>query len=169
MVVATFSAVRQVANSAAARAHSYAIAVAASAVALLLSISVAWLLYREARHRIRSRVHLDTQSLFALQGETNDQLRQANLTLQVSEEKLAVTLNSIGDAVITTDAAGRVTMLNPLATRLTGWTHDEAVAHPVEEIFHAINHETRLPSAIPVTETLARGTVLGLADHAILV
>ena len=70
--------------------------------------------------------------------------------MQVSEEKLAVTLNSIGDAVIATDAEGRVTLLNPLAEQLTGWTQAQAIGRPVDEIFHIINQETRQPATIPV-------------------
>jgi PAS domain S-box-containing protein len=89
--------------------------------------------------------------------------------LQVSEEKLAVTLNSIGDGVIATDAKGRVTLLNPLAEQLTGWTQAEAIGHPVDEIFHIINQETRQPATIPLKETLAHGTIQGLANHTVLI
>jgi len=85
------------------------------------------------------------------------------------EEKLAVTLNSIGDAVIATDAKARVTLLNPLAERLTGWTQAEASGRPVDEIFRVINKETRQPSTIPVMETLAQGTIQGLANHTVLI
>ena len=85
------------------------------------------------------------------------------------EEKFAVTLNSIGDAVITTDAEARVTLLNPLAERLTGWTHAQASGRPVDEIFHIINKETRRAATIPVMETLAQGTIQGLANHTVLI
>ncbi|MDP2790432.1 MAG: PAS domain-containing protein [Rectinemataceae bacterium] len=96
-------------------------------------------------------------------------MQQTNETLQASEEKLAVTLNSIGDAVMATDAEGLVTLLNPLAEQLTGWTLADAIGRPVEEIFQIINHETRQPFMIPVRETLANGTILGLANHTILI
>jgi len=85
------------------------------------------------------------------------------------EEKFAVTLNSIGDAVIATDAEARVTLLNPLAERLTGWTQAQASGRPVNEIFHIVNKETRQPSTIPVMETLAKGTIQGLANHTVLI
>ena len=117
----------------------------------------------------RKQVEAERQQLLEIQEETNKQLQQANVTLQVSEEKLAVTLNSIGDAVIATDAEGRVTLLNPLAERLTGWTQAQAAGRPVDEIFHVINQETRQPSTIPVMETLAHGTIQGLANHTILI
>ena len=85
------------------------------------------------------------------------------------EEKFAVTLNSIGDAVIATDAEARVTILNPLAEQLTGWTLAQASGRPVNEIFHIVNKETRRLSTIPVMETLAKGTIQGLANHTVLV
>ncbi len=104
-----------------------------------------------------------------IQEETYKQLKVANLSLQISEEKFAVTINSIGDAVIATDAEGQVTLLNPLAEQLTGWTQAEASGRPVDEIFHIINKDTRLPSPIPVMQTLATGTIHGLANHTVLI
>jgi len=117
----------------------------------------------------RKQIEAEQQRLLEIQEKTNKQLQQANVTLRVSEEKLAVTLNSIGDAVITTDAEARVTLLNPLAEQLTGWTRLEAIGYPVEEIFHIINQENRQPATIPVMKTLALGTIQGLANHTILV
>ena len=74
----------------------------------------------------RKQVEAEKQRLLEIQEETHKQLQLANTTLQVSEERLAVTLHSIGDAVLTTDAEGRVTLLNLLAEQLTGWTQAEA-------------------------------------------
>ncbi|MEO8122279.1 MAG: PAS domain S-box protein, partial [Rhodoferax sp.] len=90
----------------------------------------------------RKQVEAERQHLLEIQKETNIQLQQANVTLRDSEEKLAVTLNSIGDAVIATDSQARVTLLNPLAEKLTGWTQAQATGRPVDEIFHIINQET---------------------------
>jgi PAS domain S-box-containing protein len=149
--------------------HLFIIIVTASLFTLLFALSFAYLIYRETQHRLKNLVHLETQHLLEIQEETNKQLQQANVTLQVSEEKLAVTLNSIGDAVIATDAEGRVTLLNPLAEQLTGWTQAEAAGRPVDEIFHIINQETRQPATIPVKETLAHGTIQGLANHTVLI
>jgi PAS domain S-box-containing protein len=117
----------------------------------------------------RKQVEAERQHLLEIQEETNKQLQRANVTLRDSEEKLAVTLNSIGDAVIATDASARVTLLNPLAEKLTGWTQAQATGHPVDEIFPIINKETRQPATIPVMETLAHGTIQGLANHTVLI
>ena len=117
----------------------------------------------------RKQVEAERQHLIEIQEETNKQLQQANVTLRDSEEKLAVTLNSIGDAVITTDTEARVTLLNPLAEKLTGWTMAQAGGRPVSDIFHIINKETRHPATIPVMETLAQGTIQGLANHTVLI
>ncbi|WP_283745035.1 PAS domain S-box protein [Sideroxydans sp. CL21] len=117
----------------------------------------------------RKQVEAERLHLLEIQEETNKQLQLTNTTLQVSEERLAVTLNSIGDAVIATDAEGRVTLMNPLAAQLTGWTQTEANGRPVGEIFYIINQGTRQPAAIPIMETLAHGTIQGLANHTLLI
>ena len=147
----------------------FTIIVNASGFALLLALAFVYLIYRESQQRLKNRVLVETQHLLELQKKTNQQLHDANTTLQVSEEKLSVTLNSIGDAVIATNAEGRVTLLNPLAEQLTGWTQAEAYGRPVDEVFHIINQETRQLATIPVKDTLALGTVQGLANHTVLI
>jgi PAS domain S-box-containing protein len=116
----------------------------------------------------RKQAEAEQQNLLKIQAETHKQLQQTNLALQVSEEKLAVTLNSIGDAVIATDAEANVTFLNPLAAKLTGWTQAEAIGRRIDEIFHIINKENRQPATIPIMESLAHGTIQGLANHTVL-
>lgn len=147
----------------------FGLIVATILLALLFAVAFVYLLHRESRQRIKNLVHLETQYLLKIQEETNKQLQQINDTLQVSEERLAVTLNSIGDAVMATDSDARVSLMNPLAEKLTGWTRAEAIGRPVDDIFNIINQETRQPSTIPVKETLAHGTVQGLANHTILI
>ena len=118
---------------------------------------------------IRQQEKDERAHLVKMQEETNRQLTQANATLQISEEKLAITLHSIGDAVITTDAQARVILMNPLAEKLTGWSHAEATGRLVSEVFHIIHKESRWPAAIPVAATLEHGTVQGLANHTVLI
>ncbi len=149
--------------------HMFTFIVIASLLALLFAFAFAYLIYRGTQQRLKNAALLEAQHLLEIQEESNKQLQQANMTLQISEEKLAVTLNSIGDAVIATDAEGRATLLNPLAAQLIGWTLEEAIGHPVDEIFHIINKDTRLLATIPVKETLAQGTIHGLANHTVLI
>ncbi len=84
-------------------------------------------------------------------------------------ESLRVTLASIGDAVITTDAAGRVASLNPVAVSLTGWAHEDAAGRPLEEIFRIVNETTRQTVENPVQKVLAEGQIVGLANHTVLI
>ena len=147
----------------------FAIIVGASVLALLFGLFFVYLTYLDAQHRLANLLHIETRSLLEAQGETNKRLQQANAILQISEENLAVTLNSIGDAVIATDAKGQVTRINQQAECLTGWTLAEAAGRPVDDIFRIINQETRQPAKVPVMETLAHGTTQGLANHTILI
>jgi PAS domain S-box-containing protein len=84
-------------------------------------------------------------------------------------EELRVTLQSIGDAVITTDTRSRVTSMNGVAAALTGWTADEAAGRPLVEIFRIVDEETRQPVPSPAARALAEGRVVGLANHAVLI
>ena len=147
----------------------FAVIVASGVLTLLLAMAFVFLFHRETRHRLKALVHLQTRHLLDAQTEINQQLQHANLSLLESEERLAVTLNSIGDAVIATDAEGRVTRLNPLGERLTGWTQQEASGRPAVDIFHIVNKDTRQPGTIPLLDTLAHGTTQGLANHTVLI
>ena len=140
-----------------------------SLVTLLLAFSVVYSTLRKSQLQLEREVYRETQLRLEGQKTTNEQLRQLNTGLQVSEERLAVTLQSIGDGVITTDAAGRVALLNAVAEQLTGWTQAAAADRPVDEVFRIFNQETRRPAVIPVQETLARGTIQGLANHTVLI
>ncbi|MBI5667666.1 MAG: PAS domain-containing protein [Chloroflexi bacterium] len=84
-------------------------------------------------------------------------------------ERLHVTLTSIGDAVITTDERGHVALMNAVAEQLTGWTQAEAAGRPLVEVFHILNEYTRQPVESPVDKVMREGTVVGLANHTILI
>ena len=147
----------------------FTILIFATLFVLLLALVFVSSVSRQVKHGRKESAQSETQGLLDVQMSHNDLLQKANLTLRESEENLAVTLNSIGDAVIATDVEARVTRLNPVAERLTGWTLAEALGRPVSEIFNIINKESRLSATIPVMETLAHGTVQGLANHTVLV
>jgi diguanylate cyclase (GGDEF)-like protein/PAS domain S-box-containing protein len=95
--------------------------------------------------------------------------KQAEDALFQEKERAQVTLDSIGDAVITTDARGRVTYLNPVAIELTGWSNDDAQGRPLPEVFAIINEETREPMESPVNKVLRDGEIVGLANHTTLI
>ena len=124
----------------------FGVIVTASVFTLLFALLFIYLIYRNAQNRVAKLVQHETQRLLEVQEELNRELQEANGTLRLNEEKLTVTLNSIGDAVITTDALGRVTFLNPLAESLTGWPREEAVGRSVEDVFHIID---RTPASLP--------------------
>lgn len=97
------------------------------------------------------------------------QVEEAGAAVREREEKLSVTLNSVGDAVLATDAEGRVTRLNAVAEQLTGWTRAEASGHHVAEIFRIIDQKTRQPVTIPVRATIEEGVTHTLGNHTVLV
>ena len=95
--------------------------------------------------------------------------KQAEAALDEERERLFVTLNSIGDAVITTDAEGRVTFLNPVAEQLTGWYNTEVLGRPLEQVFHIISEDHRQQVESPVQRVLLEGRIVGLANHTLLI
>ncbi len=93
----------------------------------------------------------------------------AQAELRREREWLRVTLMSIGDAVIATDLAGRVELMNPIAQSLTGWTESDALGRPLSEIFHTVAEGSQAPVASPVDEVLEGGGNVTLARHTLLV
>ena len=93
----------------------------------------------------------------------------AERKLRQSERRYAVTLSSIGDAVIATNELLLVTYMNPVAELLTGWPASEAIGRPLTEIFRIINEDTRQAVDNPAVKVLRTGVVVGLANHTMLV
>ncbi len=89
-------------------------------------------------------------------------------TLRESEENLFVTLQSIGDGVITTGLDGRIRRMNPQAERLTGWTFQEATGRLLEEVFRIINAKIGEPAFNPVAHVLKTGETIKLANDTTL-
>ncbi|NTV43977.1 MAG: PAS domain S-box protein, partial [Syntrophobacteraceae bacterium] len=104
-----------------------------------------------------------------LNEELEKRVVQRTAQLAAAKDLYAVTLASIGDGVIVTDAQGRVTFLNREAEHLTGWTSGEAEGHPLPAVFQIINEQTRQPVENPVEKVFRLGIVVGLADHTILI
>ena len=121
--------------------------IAAAALATLLcSGMVAWLWIRTLRRQVKART----------------------ASLRESRENLETTLHSIGDGVITTDAQGRVTRMNPTAERLTGWPLADALGKPLPDVFRIVNTESRTTVDNPVQLVMEQGEVVGLANHTVL-
>jgi PAS domain S-box-containing protein len=89
--------------------------------------------------------------------------------IEEQRQRLHVTLASIGDAVICTDAEGRVDFLNPEAEALLGWTTAEAAGRPLRDVFHIVNEQTRQPAENPALRVLRDGRAVGLANHTLLI
>ena len=96
-------------------------------------------------------------------------LFEANKITQKQKEQLSAILYSIGDAVIVTDKDGKISSLNPIAEKLTGWNLEESKGRDLKEIFHIINAHTRQEVDNPVKTVLATGQITGLANHTILI
>lgn len=112
---------------------------------------------------------LDPAELFGVIETLQSELEARTSQLQQEKELAQVTLQSIGDAVISTDAIGKVVNINPMAEKLTGWNFKEAQAQNLSDIFHIVNEYTREPVANPIEKVLQENRVVGLANHTILI
>ena len=112
----------------------------------------------EAMHRATARMTIEMANREAADAERAQ-----------TQQLLAATLASIGDGVIATNAAGRVTFLNAEAERLTCWKSGAAAGQRLDTVFRILNEETRQPVQNPVEKVLELGKTVGLANHTLLV
>jgi len=98
-----------------------------------------------------------------------DRQQQLLVDLSVSRENLSATLDSIGDAVIVTDADGRITRMNSVAEELTGWTFHAARGRAIEDIMVLVDNHRGAHVAMPVRQVLDAGEVVMLANHTKLI
>ncbi|MBU1880009.1 MAG: PAS domain S-box protein, partial [Chloroflexi bacterium] len=117
---------------------------------------------------ITERVRAE-QALKGYSQRLEEMVEERTQKLREREQWLSTTLRSIGDAVITTDAQGEVTLMNPVAEDLTGWDTAEAVGKPLEDVLNIINEQTGEPVESPVARVLREGVVVGLANHTLLI
>ena len=110
--------------------------------------------------------YLFTSTIIIAIGEA---MRRAQARAAERSEVWRVTLASIGDAVITTDATGDVTYLNAVAETLTGWNTEDARGEPLETVFRIVNEHTRERSPNPAERALREGAIVGLANHTVLI
>jgi diguanylate cyclase (GGDEF)-like protein/PAS domain S-box-containing protein len=95
--------------------------------------------------------------------------KKAETAVFQAKERAQVTLQSIGDAVITTDSEGRIDYMNPVAESLTGWENREAQSQLISDVLTVVDEATRQPSESPVMRCLREGQVHGLAEHTVSV
>jgi PAS domain S-box-containing protein len=97
--------------------------------------------------------------------EARNTLERRTQELEQQREWFRVSLASIGDAVITTNADCRISFMNPIAESLTGWPSHEGIGQRLEDVFAIFNDETREAVENPVAKVLATGRIQGLANH----
>ncbi len=116
-------------------------------------------------------VHDSAGEVVGVQGliENITERKVAEIELASEKERLAVTLRSIGDGVITTDIEGRVSLVNKVAENLTGWKQEDALGKPIDEIFNIVNEITGERCENPVDKALKTGQVVELANHTKLI
>ncbi|MEA1974230.1 MAG: diguanylate cyclase [Bacillota bacterium] len=95
--------------------------------------------------------------------------KKSEKKLQKEKEKLKTTLNSIGDAVISTNIEGEIVIMNPVAQRLTGWQMEDAIGKPIQKVLNIVNVKTRKRVENPVNKVLEKGKIVGLANHTVLI
>ncbi len=127
----------------------------------------------DPRNLIGLGAYLFTCSIIIALGEATRraQFRLAKEAAAAREraDLFRITLASVGDAVITTDAAGLITSMNPVSQALTGWTQSEAVGQPMTSVFNIINEYTDEPVENPVASVLKQRQVVALANHTLLI
>src|SRR5205823_6388874 len=121
--------------------NAYAVALTTGLLTTVLGLGLVaafvWLLHRNLRTR-----------------------HQAAALVHEQREWFRTTLAGVGDAVITTDTAGKVTFLNPTAQALTGWPPEQALGLPLPAVFPIVNEQTRQAGQDPASRSLREGTVV---------
>ena len=117
-------------------------------------------------------VNGDSFSSFLQVKELNsvhDSLIKYHTELRQKEEHISLTLNSIGDAVITTDAENRIVRMNPVAEQLTGWSFDEAVGKQVKQVFNLRDGANKKAVVDPFDAVIDTGEIVHLSKDSILI
>ncbi|MBF2001611.1 MAG: EAL domain-containing protein [Synechococcales cyanobacterium M58_A2018_015] len=119
----------------------------------------------------RRLIHDETGNVVEIIGSWQDitERKQMEQALFQEKELAQVTLESIGDAVITTDAEGRIEYMNPMAEQLTGWRIDQVKRLPLPEVFNTLHQASRLPADNLVEQVKHSGREVGLAHPTLLV
>jgi len=106
-----------------------------------------------------------SESYATLENRVTERTRE----MKLEKERLRITIASIGDGVISVDSEARVTLINDVAQKLTGYSAEDAIGRPLTEIFAIINEDSRRSVPDPVAKVLREGRIVGLANHTILI
>jgi PAS domain S-box-containing protein len=112
-------------------------------------------------------IHGENSYIEVIRNITNK--KRTMLALEKNEARLSITLNSIGDAVITTDIYGNVTRMNPVAERLTGWDFLDALGQPVTIIFSIIDASNLEPIENPIDKVMSTGQMVYFGNDTVLI
>jgi PAS domain S-box-containing protein len=126
----------------------------------------------QANASLEQKVAARTRSLQQLNEQSQREIierRRAEEELAAEKERLAVTLGSIGDGVITTNTRGQIVSLNTVAENLTGWSQAEASGQPLQTVFRVMDEKTRGPCANPVEEVLHLNNIVSRTHPTILI
>jgi PAS domain S-box-containing protein len=141
-------------------------------IAAVIVLVIAWLSYKDLNIVAMGGALLLFLLLIATSVMIHTSIlsrEQAFRTSRDAREYLETTLASIGDAVIATDAAGRIVFSNSTAQALLRWPTEEMAGKHLDEVFRIVNEYTRDTVESPVAKVLREGTVVGLANHTILI
>jgi len=140
------------------------VAIIAFMALVALSLVIRRTTSREEKERTRQLAEINA----SLQAQIAERIR-AQAALKESEKRWATTLASIGDGIIATDVAGRITFMNAVAEALTAWRSMDAPGKPVGDVFTVIDEDTRQAIRDPVARVLEAGATVGLSGHTILI
>ena len=101
--------------------------------------------------------------------KVEESLHSSTKELYKEKEQFKTTLLSVGDGIISTDKNGKVLIINPITEQLTGWTKDEAIGNPIEEVFCIVDEYTRERCENPVQKVLETGNIIELDNHTMLI
>ncbi|MCE5282634.1 MAG: PAS domain S-box protein, partial [Deltaproteobacteria bacterium] len=165
LVVATGIPIDSVLKQWRGRVEIYsAVAIIGFLALVALSLVVRRTTSREEKERTRELAEINE----SLEAQITERTR-AQTALQESEQRWATTLASIGDGIIATDVAGKITFMNAIAEGLTQWNNSVAVGRPAADVFRIVDEDTRKVVQDPVGKVLDAGRTVGLSNHTILI
>ena len=146
--------------------HSNVLRVALTSIILIMIIS---LLITRSYDRLILRAEELNQKLNNTNQLLEDKVLERTTALRNEQEKLYVTLRSIGEGVITTDIDGNIVLINKVSEQLTGWSQQEAIGQPLQKVFNIIHEDTGVPRISPVENVLLSGCIIGPESQAALI